>query len=890
MRKFCWLMVMILLTLQVPIVSAEESTPENIVSSAEVTLLNALGITEYNSMDEQAAAEPMTRAELLQIGVRLCGFADYNGANVNLPFFDVDDSHPLKGAITAAYQLGLLDSIRDGRLAPDEPATVAMAAEILVRLTGYSVQAERLGGLPKGYLAVAAQKGITKGIAVRNNGVTSRDDILKMICNAIEVNIQTQTVVGDRDTFTVETGKTLLTEYLHIVTGKGVITATSQTAVMGAENLNEGYVRIEEETFAVGASGAETFLGYEVIYYASNNTLDEKTLLFVTPSEHVSTLTLSGRDILNVNFDTIEYMIDGKKKTVYLEPSLCVIWNGKKCDYNAEDLKPHSGTLTLIDNGDGYDTAFVRDYAFYTVEGVDTDLETIRTKYTNQDILLRNYDYVICAEGEKIGLEQLQSGDVLSVLEDKNKTQLIIEVSRRTIDGTIEEIFVDEGLVYINGEGFYTSAAYETLQAAGRADELRAGWSGIFSLNVLNEIADARLSVADTVKYGYLMGINLTKGLSGILELKLFTSDGSAETFKAAENMRVRDGRGDLIVTKTNADKFALFTVRTADGKTQCDYQLVKYKLNEEEDVAEIQMSLCNYDPDSQSTIEELSPYGTGGFTLDYSAEGGSTGYFFVNIFDCKYSVDKNAPVFMIPEDKTDERAYSVKKREQIGAKAYYKVRLFDIDDFYEAGAVVIETSGANAPFPWEYLRVVVVDKSVWALSDDETVLRIYGYQAGKRVPLDAIDPNMVSRASLSINTVGVKLSDLKQGDVIACNVDNAGRITAFELLFSNDDRGQEFSEMSNGSLTKIKYTTPLYLGYGKILSASSDAIVFNARGTGEDMSWNRYMRWDGSARVLEYNSDANKITVSSISKVKKGDVAVVHVTGYTLRDIIIYK
>lgn len=91
---------------------------------------------------------------------------------------------------------GVVEGNGDGTFAPDDAVTYAQAIKMLVVAIGYKPNAERVGGYPIGYVTVAAQQGVTKGITAVVNDPVKVKDVRILVDNALSTPVLEQTVFG----------------------------------------------------------------------------------------------------------------------------------------------------------------------------------------------------------------------------------------------------------------------------------------------------------------------------------------------------------------------------------------------------------------------------------------------------------------------------------------------------------------------------------------------------------------------------------------------------------------------------------------------------------------------------------------------------------------------
>ena len=75
----------------------------------------------------------------------------------------------------------------DGTFSPDSPVTNEQAVKMIVCALGYGVKADRMGGFPFAYMKLADELEILKGLEVTGSAPALRDDVIKMIYNALDI-------------------------------------------------------------------------------------------------------------------------------------------------------------------------------------------------------------------------------------------------------------------------------------------------------------------------------------------------------------------------------------------------------------------------------------------------------------------------------------------------------------------------------------------------------------------------------------------------------------------------------------------------------------------------------------------------------------------------------
>lgn len=134
--------------------------------------------------DDQGNFNPdkiVSRAEMATIVCRVLK------QTANLPtsdvFTDVPITHWANAYIGKASELNVVSGYGDGRFGPSDPVTYEQAVTMIVRTIGEGDKASSYGGYPDGFLQVAQERNLLKGIqAARGQGL-SRSSVAVLLYN-----------------------------------------------------------------------------------------------------------------------------------------------------------------------------------------------------------------------------------------------------------------------------------------------------------------------------------------------------------------------------------------------------------------------------------------------------------------------------------------------------------------------------------------------------------------------------------------------------------------------------------------------------------------------------------------------------------------------------------
>ncbi len=159
-------------------------------TAQNVEVLRLMGVIEGDGNGSFRPNSSLTRAEFCKMAVVLQGRGEQVVRYASRTIFpDVRVSHWAAGYINLATTPendktpGLLHGYPDGTFWPDKTISGAEAAAVLLRALGYT-DADTGGIWPDGYLQLAREKDVTKGLSISNTEIT-RAQVAQMFVNAL---------------------------------------------------------------------------------------------------------------------------------------------------------------------------------------------------------------------------------------------------------------------------------------------------------------------------------------------------------------------------------------------------------------------------------------------------------------------------------------------------------------------------------------------------------------------------------------------------------------------------------------------------------------------------------------------------------------------------------
>lgn len=820
-----------------------------------VSVLNTLNIMEGYEDGAFKPEHTVTRAEFAVVLTKMLGFNDAGSEKRQTAFSDVPSDYWASGYIKVAADLKIITGYEDGTFKPESLVSYEEAVKMIVSGLGYDLTAQQNGGYPAGYMAVASQKKITKGITGQMGNPVTRGIVAQLAYNALDVDYMKQTGFGDETKLTVTSGQSLLTDIFKTEKLEGRVTATADTTLTGESSLSEDEVQIDGITYKTGATNAEQYLGYVVrFYYVQDDNQDEKTLIFIKPKEDENrVVTVKADEIGNVQFmvgyTMFEYWPDEEKNgdidTVKIASSADVIYNGKAlASYTEQDLKPVSGEVILIDadQDNQYDIIRVTSYDTMVVEEVSTSTGIIKNKMDMpRELVLDSNDqdikFSILKAGKKVKLKDLKEWNVLSVATSKDGSLIQVLVSDDSITGTVTEKSDSE--LFIDGKEYDTAAVYP--------DNMEIGDEGTFYLDSDHKIAFVDRASTPGDRYAYLYKIAVNGGVEGTVQFKMFTVKDGWKIFDCADKVKLN---GDSGKNSSDIAKSALLFAVNAKGEitTTTIPQLITYELNSDGKICSVETA------DAEGSSLRKSTAAT---TLKYKSSSKS--------FSAQVYFDQDTVILKIPDQHKDiEDEYKVEKTSDFIADQSYKIESYNETEYNVSGFILLIQDD------YGYLKnnvpVLLVDRVADAVnSDGEVVKKIIGLQDGRQAGL--------------IISENASVPDVKQGDILRNNTNSKGEISGASKMF-------DITNIQNG--VSGTYDSYLQTVCGRVYRTSGGRVKIDtslsADGTGLSV-------WDlnGVQNIYKYDQEKGKLSVVSLTDIREGMMIFLRAYNSKVMEAVIY-
>ena len=788
---------------------------ENSAYYEAVETLSKLGIVTGYEDGSYKPETVVTRAEMAALIARIQGYDEVAKASAATIFADVAKEHWASGYVAQAANQGIINGYGDGTFGPDDAVTYEQAVKMIMATLGYTPYANFNGGYPTGYLAAATRYGVTKKVsnAVVGTGA-NRGTIAQLLNNAIDTPLMVQdswSTNGDVE-FIVYDGsakagnvyKTLMSEYLDVVKLKGVVTENSLVKIAANNKTidtekaaeikfdikdnfktsNKYFENKTDDSFLVGESDAEDFIGKAVVIYVAENDDDKYEVVSITEDSaknEVLTIALDQFGKLEgTKFYYAEEAGDDDYEDVTLAGTVKVVYNGVG-GYAADAIfgdkianggatKANGGSIALIDNtGDGvFDVIFVEKAATAVVDKVSDGIVEFKADALWDDEALADIDFeneatdtviVLTKDGEVIDYTELKEWDVLSIIAatDDAEGYVRAEVASNAIEGKIS--------AKTKSASSYTTYAYtidgKKYDAINgyKVSGLDAGAAGTFYIDKYGKIAafnEDSAAAGAAGSYAYIMTVAAEKSATDSkakITFQLLTADG-IKKLNPASVVTVKDATSGTV-------KSADYTGKTfgedgydvddvADFYNVAIEDVVKYTVNSKGEIN----TIVTADYNEKFAIDSKSGFG------EYDEEDSR----FIGLRE----IAEDAVIFFIDdEDSVIGTVADLADKNTYDVKAIYGNEDEEYNVFVIAGGLDAINEGAPA---------AIVTGISEGYDEEGASIFTLSYVQGN----EAFEATSVADLALD--------GDISLGDIVKVKLNAAGNISALKLVLDLSD------------------------------------------------------------------------------------------------------
>lgn len=308
--------------------------------------LEAFGILKVNSLKADKA---VSRAQLAEWIARAAGAqTDVKGSgNV---YSDVPASHNMCGAVETAYSRGIVGAA--DMFYPDRQVSLTEAAAMAVNALGYSEVAKTYGGYPSGYMTVATQQSITKGIS---NQQLNTEDAVRLVSNMLDANPVEIKFSNGNPTYEIMMEETFLEKTFDVTKYKVQIENVDVSKKRVIATILSGSLKGKTYEYSTDDRISIDKIGGEADIYTDNN--DNMLIVYIIMRksstviyDFISEVNKNDRS-LSVTPDEWRYVyFENEKKQYTLSRDVKITYNDKPVNYESYDYIDCFSKAVIQDN------------------------------------------------------------------------------------------------------------------------------------------------------------------------------------------------------------------------------------------------------------------------------------------------------------------------------------------------------------------------------------------------------------------------------------------------------------------------------------------------------------------------------------------------------------
>lgn len=502
-----------------PINAAEEPKAE---LSYEARVLSTLGIMEIEK--EYEPQMQITRVDFAKMVYNLLTFQDDKNSMGKWEFFgnemseqeeivesnyiysDVDEEIDGYSEIEFLTQIGIMIGVENGKFNPLDTITKKQAVMVMMRVLGYSVIENNVQDFDRYYNSLASK---LKLIEQTDENITY-SETARLIYNTMVSKSITMSINNEIS----EENELFMEKYMGLSYIMGTVTNTGFVSLKLGEVLNPDKVIINNsvELNKEKENQYAEYIGRTVnCFYYNENSDKEGQIAFIEKDGKNREIEIDAgcEPEFNRSSNSISYTEGNKSKNYYIGDNAVIIKNNQFLEsYFEDDFAINSGSIRIVETAVG-DVVIINSYKDFYVSGLNAEELKLYNgiKYAGETVLeLENMVYrIVTQSGEEITIDKLKQGNVLSVCEGPEYTDIIVS-EQGSIKDTVMSVSKTDGKIILTtaGEKEIVISKYYSSSTDAIVPEIRKEY--YFHINVYGEaayISEEDGFSADTVYYGY---------------------------------------------------------------------------------------------------------------------------------------------------------------------------------------------------------------------------------------------------------------------------------------------------------------------------------------------------------------------------------------------------
>lgn len=560
----CIIMIFAMLSAYLTAYSAEEESYDY-----EAAVLEQLGIAESEIFYEPT--KPIKRTDFAVLVAGLRGF-DGTSTAENV-FVDVDSEHYAAGSIAYLKSLEVLSGYEDLTFRGENTITYAEAAKVLTTLMGYEKHAQAEGGWKTGYLRIASDLGLSKGMGVASDAEITQRQAIKMVYNALETSICT-VKYSDRDTELVtEKENTPMSVWLNLVKTEGLVKTVGELAVT-RDSAVKNKLTVGDLKLDTNGKDYADYLGkYCEVYYFNDKSDNSGEIAAIVVLDKKNDITvINSDDIISFVDGVLSYYEGSVSRRISIGKNDEISLNGDPvaADDRETTVLNFDGIITVneLSKGDIGLVAMISSFETIVVNTIDEDKLTIYGKYSKKiemddDALIT----VLDEEGRETDFSDIAPDDVLTIKKNASGTKFDIQISQEIIDGEFNGSYTEDGRTYnkIGSTEYKLTKDYEK-----NASIIERGSKVSAYLDEFGRIAYISTETS-AYTYGFLYRVTENED-EDLFKAEIFTLNGEFVKYNLDEKIKIDGERPD------SDERLMTYLKRGNEGYSY--YQLMRFTVN----------------------------------------------------------------------------------------------------------------------------------------------------------------------------------------------------------------------------------------------------------------------------------------------------------------------
>ncbi len=803
----------------------------------EIAVLSDLGIIkgyEDGSFKPDAA---ITRAEVVAIINRMQGLEDAAKATSNVSLYsDVKATDWFAGDVNLATQMGVISGDGNGKFRPNDQVKYEEAVKMVVAALGYNQDyVMRRGGWPTGYLVIATENEISKGLSVAAGTPAVRDVVAKLVFNALTAptfSFKEYSTDG-KAIYEVNKTKIVLEEKLQTYKIVGYVTDNTNKDTVRFMITDEKVGKVVNglekgsATLAVGDTNIADTLGCSLVVYVVENVDGDFEVISYFDNRNEFTVIDDDDDTLVTYADNKigVYNEDVDTTTVYydLATNPVFVVNGEIVG----SWTPNGGVITLVDNNrDGkVEYVHIEIYDITIIEDIVNTANSKKIYAEHKTIDLDKYDannnkktYSITLNGKPANLEELAEDDIIAVAD--TDSHCVIKATRNIVEGMITEYSkIDE--IYVVDGVEYKESKY--LLFDSKLDTMNIGDEVAFYLDIFGNIAYAEKISSAAKNYGFVVGAGKDVSVGDTAyQVKLLDKNGDVKVYDFADKVKYNgtktaDTVYDAVYNGGAAN--TIYVDNALDAANAYANRIITYKTNSANKITELDF-VINNDNTNKTAMK-----------TKYNAK--------TRTFIGGCAVDENTVVFNLPvKAGASKDNFEILTIASLSHEDEYEIAFLDIED--NVAGIVVITNNDNQfskDSNWAIATKVMATQN----SDYDNVQSVTFIQNGVTKTL--------------ITTVDVT-TEIKAENVFEYALNEKGEINAVHILDKTEYKSNyDLSDTSD----KVQYV------YGRVYSKSTNRVI-----TIGDARDAHAIPKDANIYLVDLTKNKNRVANSSYSEIRE--------------------